>query len=69
MTSAELARREKDYRRAAKAAEKLRAERNAAVVLAVADGKSHAWIAEQTGLTRARVGQIALAGRPTTTVR
>jgi DNA-binding NarL/FixJ family response regulator len=57
------------YQRASAHAEAAREERNAAIMQAIADGKSHAWIAEQTGLTRARVGQIALAGRPTTTVR
>lgn len=60
MTGTELARREKDYRRAAKAAEQLRSQRNAAVVLAASEGMTHAEIARATGLTRSRVGQIAL---------
>ena len=38
-------------------------ERDEAIRAAVADGMTHAQIAEVTGLTRARVGQIALAKR------
>jgi transcriptional regulator with XRE-family HTH domain len=53
------------YRSAAKRAETARAERNAFVVIALAEGWTHAQIAEATGLTRSRVGQIALARAPT----
>jgi hypothetical protein len=47
------------YRTAAEHAEDLRAERNEAVRVALAAGWTHARIAEATGLTRGRVGQIS----------
>lgn len=60
MTVAEL-------RRAAVKVSKLRlattdaeAVRDAAILEAVAEGWTHAQISEATGLTRARIGQIAL---------
>lgn len=51
------------YQRAAERAEEAREQRNAAVRAAVDAGMTHAQIAAETGLTRARVGQIALATR------
>ena len=60
MTGAELARREKDYRRAVKMAEVLREERNAAVAEAASEGMTHAQIARATGLTRGRIGQLRM---------
>jgi transcriptional regulator with XRE-family HTH domain len=47
------------YRSAAKRAETLRAKRNGLVTIALAEGWTHARIAEATGLTRGRVGQLA----------
>lgn len=38
----------------------LEEERNQLVLQAVAEGWTHAQIADETGLTRSRVGQIAL---------
>lgn len=46
------------YRRAAARAEELRAERNLSVRQALADGRTHAQIAEATGLSRGRIGQL-----------
>jgi hypothetical protein len=52
---------ERAYRRAAARAEEARAARNRAVWDALDEGWTHARIADATGLTRARVGQIALS--------
>lgn len=52
------------YQRASARAEEARAERNAAVLAAIESGMSHAQIAKETGLTRSRVGQIALMRQP-----
>ena len=60
MTGAELARRERDYRRAVKAMEVLRERRNAGVAEAIAKGMTHAQIAQATGLSRGRIGQLAI---------
>lgn len=60
MSAAELKRHEAAYRAASKRAETARRKRNAAVVVALTEGWTHAQIAKTTGLTRARVGQIAL---------
>lgn len=60
MTAKELRQAEARYQRAFGRSEQLRAERNAAVRQAIGEGWTHAQIAEATGLTRARVGQIAL---------
>lgn len=62
MTAAELKRAERNYRAAAVKAATTLALRNQAVKDALADGWTHAKIAEATGLTRGRVGQLA-AGR------
>lgn len=52
------------YQRASARAEEARAARNAAVLAAIDVGMSHAAIAKETGLTRSRVGQIALMRQP-----
>ena len=44
-------------------ARELEAERNVLLRAAVSDGATHSQIARATGLTRARVGQIALHDR------
>jgi hypothetical protein len=49
------------YRAAFGRSEELRAQRNRAIRAAFAVGWTHAEIADATGLTRARVGQIAQA--------
>ena len=48
------------YQRAFRRSEQARDERNTAVRAALEAGWTHARIAEATGLTRGRVGQIAL---------
>lgn len=60
MTAAELRKVEADYRAASTRFEKVREARNDAVREAAAQGMTHAQIAEATGLTRSRIGQIAL---------
>jgi hypothetical protein len=59
-TAAELRKAEAAHQAAFRRYEQARERRNAAVHRAIAAGWSHARIAEATGLTRARVGQIAL---------
>jgi hypothetical protein len=70
MTADDLRDAEEYYRRTHRRAEEAREGRNAAVHAALDAGWTHARIAEATGLTRSRVGQIALmdnvlAGRST----
>ena len=60
MTAKELARAEREYQQNYEKSEKARKARNDAILTALAEGWSHAKIAEATGLTRARIGQIAL---------
>lgn len=60
LTPTDLAEAEARYQQASWRAEQARAKRNAAVGAAIAEGWSHAAIAQATGLTRSRVGQIAL---------
>jgi DNA-binding NarL/FixJ family response regulator len=60
MTAAELRKAEARYQRAVRRSEEAREVRNAAVLAALAQGWTHARIAEETGLTRGRIGQIAL---------
>lgn len=60
MTETELRNAEARYQRAFGRSEQARKERNAAVRRALEAGWTHAQIAEATGLTRTRVGQIAL---------
>lgn len=63
MTAEELRNVEARYARAFRRAEEAREARNAAVRKAIREHWTHAQIAEATGLTRTRVGQIALGGR------
>jgi CRP-like cAMP-binding protein len=63
MTRDELRQAEADYRAATDRTEQAREARNTAVRQALAGGWTHAQIAEATGLTRGRIGQIA-ARRP-----
>lgn len=58
MTADELRKAEVRYERAARRAEEAREARNAAVRAALADGWTHAQVAEATGLSRGRVGQL-----------
>jgi hypothetical protein len=58
MTDAQLRRAEANYRHAATEAELLRAKRNRLVQEALAQGWTHARIAEATGLTRGRINQL-----------
>jgi DNA-binding NarL/FixJ family response regulator len=59
MTAQELRKAEAAYRAASSRAEAKREARNAVVLEALADGWTHAQVAQATGLTRSRVGQIA----------
>lgn len=59
MTAADLEHAELRYRKAAARAEEARDERNRLVRRALAEGWTHARIAEATGLTRGRIGQMA----------
>lgn len=61
MTTDELKRTEAAYRAASRRYEIAREARNAALLEALAAGMTHAQIAEATGLTRGRIGQIAMA--------
>jgi DNA-binding NarL/FixJ family response regulator len=58
MTSAELRKAEAAYRSAFRRSETARLRRNAAVREALAEGWTHAAIAEATGLSRGRINQI-----------
>jgi hypothetical protein len=60
MTAVDLRNAEVAYRLAAADAEKARLERNRVVRQALQEGWTHADIARATGLTRGRVGQIAM---------
>ena len=59
MTTEELRKVEARHERASRRYEEAREARNAAVRAALAEGWTHVRIAEATGLTRSRVGQIA----------
>lgn len=61
MTADELRRAEEAYQRAQGAADAARLERNALVLDALAAGWSQSSIARATGLSAARVGQLAKA--------
>ena len=61
MTAEQLREAEARYQRAFRRSEAEREARNAAVRRALGEGWTHARIAEATGLTRSRVGQIALS--------
>ncbi len=58
MTAEELRKAEARYQRAFDRSEAAREARNALVRAALEEGWTHAQIAEATGLTRGRVGQI-----------
>lgn len=60
MSGEQLRKAEVRYQRAFRRSEEARNERNRLVHDALAEGWTHAKIAEATGLTRSRVGQIAL---------
>lgn len=59
MTLPELRNLQRRYERAATKAEELREQRNAAVRQHLADGYTHQWISDATGLSRGRISQIA----------
>ncbi len=61
MTPDELAARVAPWRRAQARADALVADRDAAIREALAARLTHAQIAEATGLTRGRIGQMAMA--------
>ncbi len=63
MTAADLAKRGAAWRRAQDRADALAFDRDAAILEALAARLTHAQIAEATGLTRGRIGQIALRSR------
>lgn len=67
MTADQLANSEWAYQSAARNAEAARAARNLAVRQAIDAGWTHARIADATGLTRSRVGQIATATKTPST--
>ena len=54
---------ETQYKRASRRAEDMRGYRNKMIAQALVEGWTHARIAEATGMTRGRVGQIALAAK------
>jgi hypothetical protein len=54
---------EASYRDASARAEEFREKRNEVVLAALKDGWTHAQVAEITGLTRGRIGQIATSGK------
>jgi DNA-binding NarL/FixJ family response regulator len=62
MTAQELRKREAAYRAVSRRYEQARTARNEAVSEALAEGWTHAQIAQATGLTRSRVGQLAQTG-------
>lgn len=55
-----LALAEQDFREAVERVEELRQVRNDNVRTAIAQGWTHAQIAQATGLTRGRIGQLAV---------
>lgn len=59
MIDDDLRKAEARYQRASRRAEEAREARNEAIQGAVAGGLTHARVAEITGLTRGRIGQIA----------
>lgn len=69
VTAAELRKAEAAYQAASRLSEAEREKRNAAVRTALAEGWTHARVAKETGLTRARVGAIALHNRRATSGR
>lgn len=65
MTADELRKAEARYQRAYRRAEEAREARNRAVCDALAAGWTHARIADAMGMTRSRVGQLALTCKET----
>lgn len=61
MTTDELRKAEARYQRAFARSEAARDQRNRLLRKALSEGWTHAQIAEATGLTRSRIGQLALA--------
>lgn len=59
MTAGDLGKAEARFQRASRRAEEAREERNRLVREAIVAGWTHAKIAEATGLSRGRVGQLA----------
>ena len=59
MTRTELRSLQRRYERAAAKAEILREQRNAAVRQHLAEGCTHQWLSDATGLSRGRISQIA----------
>jgi hypothetical protein len=59
MTADDLRKAEARYQRASRRSEEAREERNHLVRSALVEGWTHAKVAEATGLTRGRVGQLA----------
>jgi hypothetical protein len=59
MTTNELREAEAAYRAASLRAEQLRHERNALIVAALNEGLTHRKIAQLTGLSHGRIGQLA----------
>jgi hypothetical protein len=60
VTTDELRKAEARYQRASRRAEEAREERNRLILAALGAGWTHAKIAEATGMTRGRVGQLAM---------
>ena len=60
-TADEIRKAEARYQRAFRRAEEAREERNGLVREALAEGWTHARISEVSGLTRGRIGQIAVS--------
>jgi DNA-binding NarL/FixJ family response regulator len=58
MTARQLRRAEDAYRNATGRADERKADRNAAIRQALAEGWTHQQIADATGLTRGRVSQV-----------
>jgi hypothetical protein len=63
VTAEDLRKTEARYQRAFARSEEARRARNAAVLAALEAGWTHARIAEATGMTRGRIGQLAQALR------
>lgn len=59
LLAVDLRKAERDYQRAAARAEEARTHRNALIAHALGGGWTHAQIADATGLTRGRIGQLA----------
>lgn len=59
MTTAELRKLQRAHERAEQQAAKVTAARNEGIYEALREGKTHAWIAEATGLSRGLVSKFA----------